>query len=115
MIFIIVLFVTSSLSHYTLHYYNLTMLDSVRAQMQGLSKTTKQIILKATMFVLLGLALTFISLEAGIAQQSSQEQDLYSTYLDRYGKKYSPDQENYRRFVFYQTYDEIVFNQKQLN
>ena len=68
------------------------MLDSLRGQMQALSKTTKQIILRATMVVLLALMLTFISLEAGWAEQRQSEPDLYSNYLDRYGKKYSPEQ-----------------------
>jgi len=35
--------------------------------------------------------------------------------MKEYSKKYSDYQQAYRQFLFYQTYDQIIFNNKQLD
>lgn len=38
----------------------------------------------------------------------------YSTYLQEYVTKYSPEQELFNRFVFYVTQEDVIFSNKQL-
>lgn len=89
------------------------MIESIRGRMRNLQKRTKEIILKGTMIILLGFVLVFIFISTKIYNNQGTRQDEYVQYLRNYKLKYTEDQKRYRDFVFYQTRDQIVFNQRQ--
>jgi hypothetical protein len=90
------------------------MLATLQETLGGLSKTTKRVILNLTMLVLLGLGLLFIFLSTRQAP-NSEGGNPYGEYLDQYQQEYLEEQPGYRQFAFYETYDELIFTEKQLD
>lgn len=65
------------------------MIESVRAQMRSLEKSTKKMILKGTMYMMLILAVLFIFLSTQAYESPNLPPNDYQDYLNTYSKQYS--------------------------
>jgi hypothetical protein len=81
------------------------MIESVRTKMSMLETSTKKIILKGTMMIILGVVILFIFISTQNNDYNQNRQDEYEKYLGNYKLKFSEDQKRFRDFVFYQTRD----------
>lgn len=80
--------------------------------MSQLPKTTKTVILRITMILLIGFSL--LAITAATWDSSPISPSPYSIYLQDYISKYGPEQDLFNRFIFYLTQEDVIFSNKQL-